>query len=309
MTLPLGCPGCSGGMLASAGMEAAAVGVEPRRIAVIGAAGGMGRWFVRFFRDLGHEVLEADLMTALRPVEAAAAAECTLISVPMDRVGEVIAAVGPHVPESGLLCDVTSLKGETVAAMLASTRASVLGMHPLFGPGATERSGHRMVLCAGRGEAWEQRMRGWLSEAGLVLLSSSPEAHDAMMAVVQVLVHVRTQVFGLALKDITENQLGATLDETLPFISPAYLLELYIAARHFGQSADLYGPLEMNNPKLEGVLDALASALGRVAHTLRSRDQEGFRRVFREVDGFFGDFTAEATVITTKMIDRLARGR
>ena len=88
----------------------------------------------RLFGDLGHHILVVDRNTTLHAAEAAAAADVTIISVPIDLTEQVIAEVGPHVPEHALLMDVTSLKEAPVAAMLASTRASVVGTHPMFGP-------------------------------------------------------------------------------------------------------------------------------------------------------------------------------
>jgi chorismate mutase/prephenate dehydrogenase len=120
------------------------------------------------------------------------------------------------------------------------------------------------------------------------------------MAVVQVLTHFQTQVLGLTLA-----RLGTPLDETLRFTSPAYLLELYVAARHFAQSPALYGPLEMRNPRTPEVTAAFGAAARELAGVLATGDQARFDALFDEVRRFFGPFTAEALEQSSFLIDRI----
>src|SRR5687768_10220574 len=104
---------------------------DPKTVAIIGGEGGMGKRLVELFRGLGHRVLIADRTTQLSASEAAQAADVTVISVPIHITRQVIEQVGPHVPQHGLLMDITSLKQEPLAHMLRNTSASVLGTHPM----------------------------------------------------------------------------------------------------------------------------------------------------------------------------------
>jgi chorismate mutase/prephenate dehydrogenase len=271
-----------------------------RTIAVIGAHGGLGRVLVRLFGDLGHHVLPVDVDTALGAAEAAAMADVTVLSVPIAVTEQVIAQVGPHVREDALLMDVTSLKAAPVAAMLAHTRASVVGTHPMFGPSVHTLQGQRVVLCRGRGDAWFDWVAQALGARGLVVTEATPEAHDRAMAVVQVLNHFQTQVFGLTL-----SRLGVPVSETRPYTSPSYLLELYVAARHFAQSSALYGPIEMRNPDLAHVTGALQDAARDLSAILTAGDQGAFDAVFEDVRAYFGGFTAEALEQSRFLIDRI----
>lgn len=273
---------------------------EPRTIAVIGGHGRIGRVLVGLFADLGHRVLVADLDTELRAEEAAAAADVTIVSVPIPVTEEVIRVIGPHVRDDALLMDVTSIKEAPVAAMLASTRASVLGAHPMFGPSVRTLQGQRVVLCRARGDAWADWVAQALGSRGLVVTETTPEHHDRAMAVVQVLTHFQTQVHGLTLA-----RLGVPLDDTLRFTSPAYLLELYVAARHFAQSPELYGAIEMRNARAAEVTSAFGATARELSEILASRDQQRFEALFEEVRGFFGPFTDEALEQSSFLIDRI----
>ncbi|HEX5655648.1 MAG TPA: bifunctional chorismate mutase/prephenate dehydrogenase [Polyangiales bacterium] len=273
---------------------------EPKTIAVIGGLGGLGRRLCDLFLELGNEVLVADLNTELSAVEAAQRADVTVIAVPIAITERVIREVGPHVPEHGLLMDITSIKGAPMAAMLAATKASVIGTHPMFGPGVHNFQNQRVVLCRGRGDAWASWVEATFRARGIVITSATAEEHDRAMALVQVLTHYQTQVLGLTLA-----RLGAPLSEGLKFTSPAYLMELYVAARHFGQDPALYGPIEMENPRTAQITAAFLSAAATVQSLLLTRDQAGFAAMFDEVRAFFGSFSDEATEKSKFLIDRL----
>ena len=274
--------------------------VEPKTIAIIGGEGGMGRSLNTLFSDLGHEVLSADLDTELRPEDAVATADVVIISVPIRETRDVIEQLGPRVRKDALLMDVTSIKTDPMEAMLASTEASVLGTHPMFGPGVNTYQGQRVVLCPGRGDEWLDWARQMFTARGLVITETTPAEHDSMMAIVQVLHHFKTQALGLAL-----SRAGAPLEESLRFTSPAYLLETYVTGRHFAQAPELYGPIEMLNPDSERVITIFQQAAAELAETLADQDQAAFDRVFADVRAFFGDFTEEALEQSGFLIDRL----
>ena len=272
----------------------------PRTVAVIGGHGQMGRLLVQLFGDLGHRPLVVDVDTALRATEAAAVADVTVIAVPIEHTDTVIRAVGPHVRPEGLLMDITSLKQAPVEAMCAATSASVVGTHPMFGPSVHTLQGQRVVVCRARGDAWADWVVRTFSARGLIVTEATSEAHDRAMAIVQVLTHFQTQVHGLALA-----RLGAPLETTLPFTSPAYLLELYVTARHYAQDPALYGPIEMRNAATAQVTQAFRAAADDLATVIAEGDQAAFADRFTEVQAFFGDFTTEAVEASRALIDRI----
>ena len=283
-----------------AAMNLAAVPeTDPKTVLIVGGAGAMGGVLSSLFRDLGHRVLIADLRTT--PAEQLVPqADVVVISVPIAVTEDVIRKLGPLLRPEALLLDVTSIKAAPLAAMLESTQASVVGTHPLFGPGSSSLIGQRVVLCRGRGEPWYQWLSQSLRARGLTITEAGAEEHDRAMALVQVLTHFQTQVFGLALA-----RMGIPLGESRRFTSPAYLMELYVAARHFAQAADLYGPIEMRNPATREVTSQFQRAAQEIAEILASGDQARFDAVFQEVRAFFGEFAQEATEQSRFLIDRL----
>lgn len=273
---------------------------QPRTVAIIGGHGKMGRLLTSLFSDTGNPVLVADLDTALDAQAAAAEADVVVVSVPIDITERVIGEIGPYVREDALLMDVTSIKEAPVRAMLASTSASVAGTHPMFGPNVHTLQGQRVVLCRARGDEWADWLTRVFAARGLQVTETTPEKHDRAMSIVQVLTHFQTQVQGLTLA-----RLGLPLAETMTFTSPVYLLELFVTARHFAQSPQLYGPIEMLNPRTAEVTEAFRSAARDLSRVVESGDQASFEELFAEVREFFGDFTNEALEQSSYLIDRI----
>lgn len=274
--------------------------IESRTVAVIGGHGGMGSCLVQMFGDLGHAVMIADLDTALTPIEAAALADVVVISVPIGVTEKVIRRVGPHVRPDALFMDVTSIKAAPVQAMLAASPASVVGTHPLFGPSVHSLQGQRVVITPGRGDAWLAWLKTMLHARGLELVETTPEQHDQAMAVVQVLVHFATEVMGRTLAN-----LGVSLEDTLRMTSPIYLMELLLTARHFAQSGELYGAIQMANPQTERVTGAFTEAADELRDVTNRQDVQAFQGLFAEVRDYFGSFTERALQQSDFLIDRL----
>jgi len=274
--------------------------IEPRTVAVIGGAGGMGRCVAQLFGDLGHAVMVADVDTQLTPAEAAEVADVVIISVPIDATVRVIAELGPRVRPEALLMDVTSLKAEPVAAMLKHSRASVVGTHPLFGPSVHSLQGQRVVVTPGRGDAWRKWLETMLHARGINIVEATPAEHDQAMAIVQVLVHFSTEAMGQTLA-----ALQVPIERTLEFTSPIYLIELLLTGRHFAQSQELYASIQMENPEADKVTAAFVQAATELRAVTAAGDRDAFRTMFADVGGYFGAFMQQALAQSDFLIDRV----
>src|SRR5512136_92240 len=96
--------------------------LKKTEIGVIGGTRGMGNWFARFLEKEGCTVRvcgrnggEPDI------AEMAGTCQVVVVSVPIGVTGEVIAKVGPHMRETSLLMDLTSLKRDSVKDMLETS--------------------------------------------------------------------------------------------------------------------------------------------------------------------------------------------
>ena len=188
------------------------------KIGVIGGTRGMGYWFARFLEKEGHAVRvcgrnmsEADI------AEMADTCQVVVVSVPMGATGNVIAKVGPHMRAASLLMDLTSLKRDSVKSMLETSASAVIGCHPLFGPRVDSITGQHVVLCPARAGKWLSWLTDIFERNGALVVETTPEKHDQMMAIVQGLNHFNTIMMGLILSEA-----GVNLSELMKFSTPVF---------------------------------------------------------------------------------------
>jgi chorismate mutase / prephenate dehydrogenase len=278
--------------------------IEPKIISIIGGEGAMGSFFRQLFETLGHEVLIADLETPLTPVEAAARGDVVMVSVPIAATVEVIRQIGPHIKPGSCLLDVTSLKEEPVQAMLDSFAGEVVGVHPMFSPAVKSIHRQVVVICRSRGSKWADWLTSALESQGAEIVETTPEEHDRVMAIIQVLRHFASIAFGAALA-----ALDTDLDQTLRFTSPIYRLELIMTGRLFSQDPALYADIIMKNPRRAEVMDAIEQTVGELACMVRNSDRGPFIKQFEDISQFFGDFKdramEESKYLIETMIERI----
>ena len=249
-------------------------------VAVVGGRGAMGALIARMFGDLGHSVLVTDHETELSPGDAAEVADVIVISVPIDVTEQVIREVGPRLRPESLLMDVTSVKSEPVRAMLESTKANVVGTHPMFGPSVHSLQGQRVVVCRSRGDHWANWVSAMFTARGLAVVETTPEHHDRMMATVQVLTHFQTQVHGLTL---------ATARRTIGRVAAVHLACLPDGAVHgcaaFRAVGGSLRPDRNEEPGHSRCDSDLSHCCAGSAEILASGDRDRFRAMFQRSPG------------------------
>jgi prephenate dehydrogenase len=226
------------------------------KIGIIGGTGGIGRWFAHFFQKEGCEVHVSGRSSG--PDFSALAKRCpvVVVGVPIGVTVQVIARIGPLMPETSLLMDLTSLKGEPVKAMLESTAAEVVGLHPLFGPRVKSLAGHTIVFCPAREGNWFPHIKGLFQKRQARLIETTPEHHDEMMAFVQGLNHLNSIILGLTL-----GRSGVDLGELKQYATPMFKTKLEILKKIFSRNSKLYAEIITRNPHIHKVLGGYMESL------------------------------------------------
>jgi prephenate dehydrogenase len=236
-------------------------------VGIIGGTGGMGRWFADLLQEEGYPVHVWGRKSAMGINELTALCKVIVIAVPISATAEMIEKVGPLVPEGSLLMDLTSLKKEPVELMMANSRADVIGCHPLFGPGVDDVSGENVILCKARGRKWLGWLRDILEKNGLVVTEETPEKHDKIMAIVQVLNHLNTISLGMTLTGT-----GISLEKISKYTTPIFQTKLGIIKKVFTESPGLYVDIIANNPDTDKILKLYEKALADIRKLLKSGD-------------------------------------
>jgi len=244
-------------------------------IGIIGGAGGMGKWFADFFRREGHPVEVSGRTRGPDFASLAASCPVVIVSVPIAATEEVIRKIGPCLPPESLLMDLTSLKEGPVRAMLAATAAEVIGLHPLFGPGAPSLSGQNVAVCPGRGDTWLPWLKDILERNGAKLVETTTARHDELMAVIQALNHFLTAALGLAIAAG-----GVSMEELRRFSTPVFRDRLEHLHRLFSHP-DLYAHLIAGNPYGEKAIEASRQHLEALLATVRDGDPAALAALLR----------------------------
>jgi prephenate dehydrogenase len=251
-------------------------------IGIVGGHGKMGRWFHRYFEELGYRVSVADLDTEIMAEDLAPRCDVLLVAVPLQHTVEVVRNIGHLVRDDALLMDIASIKSEVLRTMLEVSSSSVIGTHPLFGPGEPNITGQTVVLCPGRGRKWQDWLNNLLLESGAQVEVVEPEVHDFYMAVVQGLTHFSTLVLGL-----TIDSLGMDLKSLKRFATPAFHRRLMEISHLLDQDADLYAAMPMLNSTYGVFFREFERIIFELKRVIAKKDVEEFMRLFDEARDHF----------------------
>ena len=249
-------------------------------VGIIGGTRGMGNWFAGLIRKENYTVHMCGRKTPLGIDEMAKLCNVIVVAVPISATAEVIKHIGPLLAKDKLLMDLTSLKKEPVELMLDNSPAEVIGCHPLFGPDLNEITGQNVILCPARGTKWFPWIKGVLEKNKLVVLETTPDKHDRMMAIVQVLNHLNTISLGMALAaaDITP-------DEFNKFVTPLFKAKFDIVKKVLKESPELYADIITRNPDTNKMLDIYEKALADIRQSIKSGSSENLKEILEKAAG------------------------
>ena len=243
--------------------------MEDLHIGIIGGTGGMGGVFAGLFREEGYTVHVSGKQRGFDIPQMAEQCQVVIISVPIGITVEIIEQVGPHMSKGSLLMDLTSLKTEPVKAMLQSSPAEVIGLHPLFGPGVDALAGHTIVLCPARTEGWLDWVRDIFTKHEATIIETTPERHDELMALVQALNHLNSITMGMVL-----GEWGGDLADVQRFATSMFNTKLDIIREIFTNNPRLYAEIITLNPHVDKILDLYGRTLADVETLIKARDAE-----------------------------------
>jgi len=274
-----------------------------KTVGIIGGKGKTGSQFARFFRDFGSEVLISDIGTELTNGELIEQVDVVIFSVPLHLSEEIIREeISQCKNKDQIVLDVSSLKQKQVKAM-NKAKGQVIGMHPLFGPSKKDFEGLSMVLCPGKcSPRVISEVRGWFEEAGMKLSVMEPDEHDKLMAVVQVIPHLKTVLAGELLKEF-----GVNPKAPYDISTPIYKLELDIIGRIFSQDGMLYSAIIGQNPYTKTLMKSLKKIVKNYDRQVRTKDLKGMNDSFVEVQDFLGEFSKEAYRDSERIINEMQK--
>jgi prephenate dehydrogenase len=285
------------------------------KVAVIGA-GKMGVWFAKFFESKGYDVILADrkkekleaqkdllvdLTTSFE--EATQGADQIFLCVSINGMEEVVKAISSALHEGQVVMDICSIKETPVKTMHQYIKnATVLGTHPVFGPGSNGVKHKAYVLTPTNAKEQEfaEHFKKWLEHEEAHVFIMTPKKHDELMSVVLGLPHFLGLV---ACETLLEQK---NLPETKKVAGTTYRMLFTLAEATALETPDLYASVQTNLANLSEIEDLFMAKAQELLTLIKSKDQkaivERMEQLKKKLAATDSDF-AESYEVMYKMLE------
>jgi prephenate dehydrogenase len=256
------------------------------RIAVIGA-GKMGAWFAKFFQSKGYTVVLADRkQEKLAPQknqpfslttnfsQAVKDADQVLLCVAIDAMEEVTKTISPALHKGQVVMDVCSVKQAPVEIMHKYIKdATVLGTHPVFGPGSNGVAHKAYILTPTNAEEdkFAEQFKAWLEKEEAHVFVMSPKKHDELISVVLGLPHFLGLV---ACETLLEQE---NLAETKKVAGTTYRMLYTLAEATALETPDLFASLQTSLPEVDKVEDVFIAKAQEWLSLIKAKDSKAIK--------------------------------
>ncbi len=275
-------------------------------IGIIGGRGTLGKIFRKFFRKHGFKVLISGRKTKLTSIELAKRSDIVIFSVPIDATVKVIRGVLPYIRKEQLLMDFTSIKEEPIKEMLRS-KASVIGLHPMFGKINSLR-GKTIIVVPARPSKWMKLLVSLFKKEKIIIKITTAEKHDKIMAILQGLVHFNFMAFSATLKEISKDN-NLSINDLLEYGGVIYRIRLGMIARILSQDPGLYADIAMLNKNTKKAFEKYEETAKKLNRMIQKKDKKAFEKLFNDSALFFRGFKGEALKESSFLIEQFSKYR
>jgi len=285
------------------------------KVAVIGA-GKMGVWFAKFFECKGYDVILADrkkekleaqkdllvdLTTSFQ--EAVQDADLILLCVSINAMEEVVKAISPCLHEGQVVMDICSIKEAPVKTMHQYIKgATVLGTHPVFGPGSNgvKHKAYVLTPTTAKEQEFAEHFKQGLEQEEAHVFIMTPKKHDELMSVVLGLPHFLGLV---ACETLLEQK---NLPETKKVAGTTYRMLFTLAEATALETPDLYASVQTNLSNLGEIEDLFMAKAQELLTLIKSKDQkaivERMEQLKKKLSAADSDF-ADSYDVMYKMLE------
>jgi chorismate mutase/prephenate dehydrogenase len=250
-------------------------------IVIIGGQGKMGRWFVDFFSNQGHQVKVFDPATPSTSgatLDAALAhSSCAMIATPLEVVPSIIERL-IELRYGGIIFDIASLKGHLTPSIDRVRRSglSITSIHPMFGPSTRILSDQVVCVCDCGDARATQRVRGFFAETAATVVELSLEEHDRIASFVLGLSHLLNVLFARVLMH------AGRLAELNRVGSTTFHSQLATSSRVMHENPELYYGIQHLNPYTPHLYAAVMDEWKRLTSAVLEEDMPAFVRLMEE---------------------------
>ena len=261
-----------------------------QKILVVGGAGGMGLWLVRYFRSRGYEVVIHDIAGPVEgfPFEpdlakGVLAADVVAVSVPMNACAEVLNRIAAIQPKA-LIFDIASLKAPIEKELRAMGRAGlrIASVHPVFGPHLWPLSSGNITFSdCGNGVAVLE-VKELFAASGASFVDVSLDHHDEFMAYLLGLTHLCLLTFARCVAQSPFDLAGLKRSAGTTFHRLSFA-----AASLLADPPALLRDIQALNPHTPSVHRRVQQVLDEWKHAAESSEGSEFYRLVEEARAYF----------------------
>ncbi|MCL2688149.1 MAG: prephenate dehydrogenase [Methanobrevibacter sp.] len=261
------------------------------KIGIIGGTKGLGKTLAALLKQEGFDITitgrdenignlvsqELDVSYSNNNKEVAKSSAIVIVSVPIANTNKVIEEIAKFLQKGSLLLDVTSVKTgpSNIMEKLLDDGVEFIPTHPVFGPRTTNLNGQVVVLTPTekiqKEGKWYPKVLKFLKNHKVRIIETTPQEHDDMMAVVQVLTHFSYISTASAIK-----KLGINIKDTRKFASPIYNLMVDMISRIVSQNPFLTYSIQLENENGEKVRQTFADSVNELKEVLSNHDEDKF---------------------------------
>ncbi len=257
------------------------------KVAIIGGAGKMGKWFCNFFLNEGYEVIvsgrketklnklvkQFNVKSAKNNIEAIKNADLIMIAVLFQDFESVVKEIAPAINNTQKVVDITSIKDQPVKIMHKYIKRGItLGAHPMFGPNVKDNN-HNFVLTpvTKKERAYAQEFSNWLTKKGFNVSIMPPRRHDELMSTILGLPHF----IGLVTADTLTN---LNLKELKKVCGTSFNMLLELTTNVISNDPEFYSHLQMILPKINKVESLFSDKTKKWLTIVNKEDKSQFKR-------------------------------
>ncbi|MCL2867886.1 MAG: prephenate dehydrogenase/arogenate dehydrogenase family protein [Candidatus Bathyarchaeota archaeon] len=233
------------------------------KTAILGA-GKMGLWFAKFCKEKGDTVIlasrSAEKMAKLKEElqietttdfqKAVQNADNILICTSISSFEEIIKTIAPFTHKEQVIMDICSIKEHPVNIMHQYIKdATVLGTHPVFGPGSNGVTHKAYVLTPTnqQEEKTAEKYKQWLEKEGANVFIMTPQKHDELMSIILGL----PQFIGLVTCETLLEQKNFT--ESKKLAGTTYRMLFTLAEATAQETPDIYANIQTKLSNLSNI--------------------------------------------------------
>ncbi len=273
--------------------------VFKKRVLIIGGTGKMGRWFAKFFRGKGFEVIisgrnpektrnvakELDVEHVWPYVKAAKDVGMVIVSVPIEATPQIVLEAASHLRKGTVLFDLASVKHKVLPALKKAQTYGVytLSLHPMFGPGAETVKGKNILVIpvTRKTKVLDFVLKPFLLDGAKIVFVKDAKTHDKMVALTLALPHFLNMVFGKSLASVNIN-----LNKLKNFGGTTFRLQLTLTESVLQEDPKLYASIQTNNKYFPKILEKFTKEFKELKNIVLKGEKEKFINFFSETKEF-----------------------